>query len=152
MSYSEKISNKLNELLSKNYDAEKGYINASKNVDSERLKSFFMSRASERSAFAKELRTDILMYGQVPEEDGSFKGSMHRNWMTLKSLFSSNDEEAILEEALTGEKASLKEYEEMINEFKDEVLPPSTENILLKQKDAIQGAINSIKAEEEFVS
>jgi len=32
MKYSEKISNKLNELLIKNYDAEKGYLNAIDNV------------------------------------------------------------------------------------------------------------------------
>jgi uncharacterized protein (TIGR02284 family) len=150
MSYSEEISNKLNELLSKNYDAEKGYINASKNVDSERLKLFFQERASERSYFAKELRTDILMFGRVPGENGSLTGTMHRNWMTLKSLVSSNDEVAILEEALRGEKASLEEYNELVN--KDIILPPTTESLLLKQRDAIQGAINSIKMQEEVSS
>lgn len=57
MKYSEEISNKLNELLIKNYDAEKGYLNAMENVDSPNLKIFFKRRASERSEFAKELRT-----------------------------------------------------------------------------------------------
>ena len=79
MNYSEKISNKLNELLVKNYDAEKGYLNAIDNVDNKELKMFFKRRASERSQFAKELRTEILQYGQIPEDSGSFKGTMHRN-------------------------------------------------------------------------
>ena len=57
MKYSEKISNKLNELLEKNYDAEKGYLNAADNVESKKLKIFFKKRASERSEFAKNLRT-----------------------------------------------------------------------------------------------
>ncbi len=35
MKYSEEISNKLNQLLVKNYDAEKGYLNALNNVDSD---------------------------------------------------------------------------------------------------------------------
>ena len=35
------ISNKLNELLIKNYDAEKGYINAMKEVDNVNVKNFF---------------------------------------------------------------------------------------------------------------
>jgi len=126
MKYTEKISNKLNELLEKNYDAEKGYLNAAENVESPKLKIFFKNRASERSQFAKELRTEILVHGQIPEDDGSFKGTMHRNWMTLKSLFSSNDEEAILEEAIRGEKANLEEYKEILL---DDVFAPSTKKI-----------------------
>lgn len=149
MKYNEKISNKLNELLIKNYDAEKGYLNAAENVDSPTLKIFFKRRASERSEFAKELRTEILQYGEVPEDSGSFKGTVHRNWMSLKSLFSSNDEEAILEEAIRGEKESLEEYDEIL---KDRTLPPSIDAMLLKHRNAIQSAINTEKVQEELVS
>ncbi|WP_435416370.1 ferritin-like domain-containing protein [Polaribacter aestuariivivens] len=147
MKYTEKVSNKLNELLEKNYDAEKGYLNSAENVDSPKLKMFFKNRASERSIFAKEIRTEILSYGQIPEDDGSFKGLMHRNWMTLKSLFSSNDEEAILEEALRGERASLEEYTEIL---KEDSFAPSTRKMLENQKQQIQSAINSLMVEEEL--
>ncbi|NNC49093.1 MAG: PA2169 family four-helix-bundle protein [Flaviramulus sp.] len=149
MKYTEKISNKLNELLVKNYDAEKGYLNAIENVDNDRLKMFFKRRASERSEFAKELRTEILRYGELPEDSGSIKGTVHRNWMTLKSLFSSNNEEAILEEAIRGEEANLEEYNEIL---KERTLPPSIDSMLLKQKNAIQAAINTEKVHEELVS
>lgn len=149
MKYSEKISNKLNELLVKNYDAEKGYINAIENVDSDRLKMYFKRRASERSEFAKELRTEILRYGEIPEDSGSFKAAMHRNWMTLKSTISSNNEEAILEEAIRGEKSSLEEYNELL---KERNLPPSIDKLLMKHKNAIQSAINTEKVHEELVS
>lgn len=147
MKYTEKISNKLNELLEKNYDAEKGYLNSADNVDSSRLKIFFKNRASERSQFAKELRTEILSYGQIPEDSGSFKGTMHRNWMTLKSLFSSNDEEAILEEAIRGEKASYNEYKEVL---KEDAFAPSTRKILENQQQKIQAAINTLIVEEDL--
>ncbi|QTD38984.1 PA2169 family four-helix-bundle protein [Polaribacter batillariae] len=149
MKYTEKVSNKLNELLEKNYDAEKGYLNSADNVDSSKLKIFFKNRASERSMFAKELRTEILSYGQIPEDNGSFKGTMHRNWMSLKSLFSSNDEEAILEEALRGEKASLEEYDEIL---KEDSFAPSTRKMLENQRQQIQAAINSLKLEEHLAS
>lgn len=149
MKYSEKISNKLNELLVKNYDAEKGYLNAIDNIDNDRLKVFFKRRASERSEFAKELRTEILRYGEIPENSGSFKGAMHRNWMSLKSLFSSNNEEAILEEAIRGEEASLEEYKDIL---KDQTLPPTIDSLLTKQKNAIQASINTEKVHEELVS
>lgn len=149
MKYSEKISNKLNELLVKNYDAEKGYLNAIENVDNKNLKMFFKRRASERSEFAKDLRTEILRYGEIPENDGSFKGAMHRNWTTLKATFSSNNEEAVLEEAIKGEETSLKEYNEILT---DNTLPPTIDSLLTKQKNAIQTAINSEKVHEELVS
>ena len=149
MKYSEKISNKLNELLVKNYDAEKGYLNAIDNVDNSNLKMFFKRRASERSEFAKDLRTEILRYGELPENDGSFKGAMHRNWMTLKAKLSSNNEEAILEETIKGEEASLEEYNEIL---KENVLPPTIDSLLTKQKSAIQAAINTEKVHEELVS
>ncbi|PWI30774.1 hypothetical protein DI383_04825 [Flavobacteriaceae bacterium LYZ1037] len=149
MKYTEEISNKLNELLEKNYDAEKGYINAINNVASSDLKMFFKRRATERSEFAKELRTEILQYGEIPTDSGSFKGTMHRNWMTLKSTFTSNDEEAILEEAIKGEKASLEEYNEIL---KERNLPPSIDSLLIKHKNAIQAAINTEKVHEELVS
>ena len=143
MKYSEKISNKLNELLEKNYDAEKGYLNAASNVESKKLKIFFRKRASERSEFAKNLRTEILSYGQIPEDNGSFKGTMHRNWMSLKSMFNSNDKEAILEEA------SYYEYCEIL---KEDNFAPSTRKMLEMQKQTIQYAINSLKYQEELVS
>ena len=149
MNYSEKISNQLNELLIKNYDAEKGYINAMKNVESPNLKIFFKRRATERSQFAKELRTEILQYGEDPKDSGSFTGTMHRNWMTLKSTFTSNDEAAILEEAIKGEKASLDEYNEVLTERN---LPPTIDSLLIKHKNAIQSAINIEKVEEELIS
>ena len=149
MTFSEKISNKLNELLIKNYDAEKGYLNAIDNVDGDRLKMFFKRRASERSEFAKELRTEILRYGEIPEDSGSFKGTVHRNWMSLKSLFSSNNEEAILEEAIRGEESSLELYNELLEERN---LPPAIDSLLIKHKNAIQSAINTEKVHEEMVS
>ena len=149
MKYTEKISNRLNELLEKNYDAEKGYLNAANEVESSKLKIFFKNRASERSEFAKNLRTEILSYGQIPEDTGTLKATMHRNWMSLKSLLSSNDEEAILEEVIRGEKASFNEYCEIL---KEDAFAPSTRKMLENQKQKVQSAINSLKLEEYLVS
>ncbi|TYB69412.1 PA2169 family four-helix-bundle protein [Bizionia saleffrena] len=149
MKYTEEISNKLNELLVKNYDAEKGYENAAENVDSDRLKMFFKRRATERGEFAKEIKNEILQYGEEPKDSGSFKGTMHRNWMSLKSTFSGNNEEAVLEEAIKGEKASLEEYDEMVTAKN---LPPTIDAMILKHRNAIQAAINTEKLNENTVS
>ncbi|SHG97180.1 ferritin-like domain-containing protein [Winogradskyella jejuensis] len=149
MKYEKIISDKLNELLIKNYDAEKGYIKAMKEVDNVNLKNFFSNRAEERSRFARQLRTEILTYGELPEDSGSFKGTIHRNWMSLKATFSSDNEETILEEAIRGEKASLDEYNELIT---DTSFPTRLVNLLREQRNAIESAIKSVKLYEEVLS
>ena len=149
MKYDEIISNKLNELLIKNYDAEKGYIKASEEVDNTTVKNFFENRAEERSSFAKELRSEILRHGEIPEDSGSFKGTAHRNWMSLKNTFSSNDEEVILNEALRGEKASLEEYNSIINNTD---MPSGLSNMLMKQRNVIESSIESVKSFEEVLA
>lgn len=149
MKYEKIISDKLNELLVKNYDAEKGYINAMKEVDEVSVKNFFKNRAEERSRFARQLRTEILTYGELPEDSGSFKGLLHRNWMSLKATFSSNNEETILNEALRGEKASLEEYNELLS---NNNFPSRLIELLREQRNAIEAAINSVKQYEEVLS
>ncbi|MDO6761460.1 PA2169 family four-helix-bundle protein [Tamlana sp. 2_MG-2023] len=149
MKYTEEISNKLNELLIKNYDAEKGYLNAAETVESPALKMFFKKRAIERGDFAKALRIEILRYGQIPEDGGSFKGAVYRNWTTLRTLLASNDVEIVLKEAIRGEEESLKEYDEIL---KDRNMPPSIDIMLNNQRKAIQAAINSEKVHEVLVS
>ncbi|WP_194766843.1 ferritin-like domain-containing protein [Tamlana sp. I1] len=149
MKYTEKISNKLNELLIKNYDAEKGYLNAAETVDNPRLKMFFKKRAIERGDFAKALRLEILKHGQIPKDGGTFKGAVHRNWVVLKTLLMSNDVEVVLEEVIRGEKESLNEYDEIL---KDRNMPPSIDIMLNNQRNAIQAAINLEKVHAELAS
>lgn len=55
--YTEEISDKLNELLIKNYDAEKGYQNAAENVDSDRLKMFLKEDLQSVANLLKSLKT-----------------------------------------------------------------------------------------------
>ena len=146
MSYSKEISNKLNELLEKNYDAEKGYKLAAEKVKSERLKSFFTERASERYDFGHELKSEIRNFGENPDKGSSLKGDAHRSWMNLKASLSNDKDEAVLEEAVRGEKAAVEEYEKILD---DKELPASTGNVLMKQKNAIVASLNEVKALEK---
>ncbi len=146
MNYTDKIGNKLNELLEKNYDAEAGYKLAKDKVDSNALKDFFDRQQQERYNFGHELKAEMKSFGQEPDKGTSVKGDLHRTWMNIKSTFSSDNEEAILEEAIRGEKAAVEEYNEIIN---DTTLPPSTRNILTKHRDSIQSSLSRVDAMEE---
>jgi len=149
MKYTEKMSNKLNELLEKNYDAEAGYKKAADKVNNQKLKQFFTDQAQHRYDFGHELKSEIRNYGETPDKGTSVKGDMHRAWIDIKTAFSSDNEESILEEVTKGEKAAVEEYNEIIS---DTTLPPTTQSILTKQRDSIKEAWQSSKNFETIVS
>ena len=145
MKYSKEMADKLNELLQKNYDSEKGFRNAVDDVENPQLKTFFKEKAQERYDFGHELKSEIRNFGEAPEKGSSAKADAHRTWMDLKSDLSGNNEEAVLEEAIRGEKLAVKNYNEVINNID---FPPSTKNLLLKQRNAIQSTLENAKSLE----
>lgn len=145
MKYSEEVASKLNELLEKNYDAEKGYQFAAEQVKNPQLQSFFNERAKERYDFGHELKSEIRNFGEAPDKGTSLAGDAHRAWMNLKTSFTSDKEEAVLEEAIRGEKASVEEYNEVL---KDTNIPPTTETILRKQRDSITASLHKVESLE----
>lgn len=151
MKFTEKISKKLNDLLERTYDAEKGYKLAADKVEVPAVKQFLNDKVQQRNTFGHELKSEIREYGELPDKGGSFTGDMHRTWMNLTSTLSGNESERILEEVERGEKASLESYNEILSD-KEISLPPSTEQMLRRQRDAIQAALNTSKMYEEIVS
>jgi len=149
MKYTEKMSSKLNELLEKNYDAEKGYKKAAEIVDNTKLKQFFETEAQNRYNFGHELKTEIRNFNEEPDKGTSVTGDMHRTWMSIKSTFTSNDEEAILKEVQKGEKAAIEEYDDIIS---DTTLPPTTQSILTKQRASVKEALQNAKNFEVVLS
>ncbi|WP_127137452.1 ferritin-like domain-containing protein [Flagellimonas oceanensis] len=151
MKYTVEMSNKLNELLERTYDAEKGFKQAAEKVDNKTIKQFFMDRAKQRYDFGHELKAEIKAFGQSPEKGGSAKGTLHRSWVDFKSLFSNNNEEAMLEEVNRGEKEAIETYNDILHD-KDFVLPPSTESLLMKQRNAIRETLETANIFETAVS
>ncbi|SNR59577.1 conserved hypothetical protein [Maribacter sedimenticola] len=145
--YTEEVGEKLNALLEKTYDAEKGFKKAAENTEHMQLKSFFQSKAQQRYDFGHELKSEIKSFGQEIDKGDSFTGKAHRAWMDVKALFSLDDEESMLEEAIRGEKAALEEYEEVL---KDTSLPSTTSTVLRSQKQAIENGLANIRMLEDL--
>ena len=142
MSYSDKMGEKLNELLEKNYDAEAGYKNAAEKVENSALKNYLLSRAQDRYDFGHELKAELKTFGQEPEKGTSLAGDAHRLWMDLKTALTSDKDEAVLEEAIRGERAAVDEYDEIL---KEESLPSSTKSIITAQRNSVKNALNEAK-------
>lgn len=145
--YTETISSKLNDLLERTYDAEKGFKKAAENTEHTYLKRYFERKSLERQNFGIELNNEIRSFGETPEKSGSIEGAAHRAWMDVKALFSSDNDESMLEEAIRGENTALNDYNDVIN---DHGLPMSTQSILIKQRDAIATDLQAIKRLEDL--
>lgn len=145
--YEETVGNKLNDLLEKNHDAEKGFKKASENAKHAGLKSYFNSKSQERNNFGQQLKSEIKNFHQEPEKEGSVVGSAHRTWMDVKSWFSSDNDESMLEEAIRGEKAAVDEYHDVLQET---TLPSSTKDMLVSQKATIEQGLSKIKRLEDL--
>ncbi|ULC59125.1 PA2169 family four-helix-bundle protein [Flaviramulus sp. BrNp1-15] len=145
--YTKEIGDKLNDLLEKTYDAEKGFKKAADNVDNAALKSYFNQKAQERYDFGHELKSELKSFNQDIDKGGSIAGDAHRAWMDIKAMFSSENEESMLEEAIRGEKSAISEYREVINET---ALPFSTKSILESQKNKIESGLSRIKTLEDL--
>lgn len=142
MKFTEEVAKKLNNLLEKNYDAEKGYQDAAERIENPTMKDFLQEQAQKRYDFGHEIKTEIKNYGEEPDKGGSAKGTVHRAWMDLKAAVTSSSEEQVMEEVQRGEQSAINEYNEVISETS---LPPSVQQILTKQRDQIVEAQQSAK-------
>jgi len=147
--HAKKIGEKLNDLLEKNYDAEKGYKKAAENAKDPKIKDIFNKRVSERYRFGHEIKTELKKLDVEPDKGGSTIGSVHRTWIDVKNAFSSDNDESMLEEAITGEEAALEDYKEALGDT-DYPMPAETAKVLTQQKIAIELELNKIKQLEEF--
>ncbi|XLS30574.1 ferritin-like domain-containing protein [Flavobacteriaceae bacterium M23B6Z8] len=143
----EKLSEKLNDLLEKTYDAEKGFKKAAENVEHAGLKAYFEEKADQRYNFGHELKKEIRAIGGEVDKGGSAMGTAHRTWMDIKAFLSLDSEESMLEEAIRGEKAAIDDYEDVLEEA---TLPPSTKAIITSQKLMIQNGLSNIKKMEDL--
>ena len=93
----------LNTLIATTIDSITGYEDSAKNVENERLRETFRSRADERQRVVEDLRGEVRRLGGDPEESGSFLGKAHQRFEDLKAAVTGRDEKAIINEVERGE-------------------------------------------------
>lgn len=137
------IAHRLNELMEKNYDAEKSYKSVIDDIEDPKLKEFLGHQAQHHYDNNQELRSAVRDLGEEPTERSSIEGDVMRSWMNLKTTFSGKKEKSLLEGLLEGEESALEEYREVLEV---EGLPDSTKIMVLKQQETIQGILEELKA------
>ncbi len=132
----------LNQLISRNYDAEKGYKEAVERVSNAALKSYFVDKVEERYKFGHDLKPMIIVDGGEVEKGSSVLGDVHRQIMKIKDMVTGSDDEAIVEECLRGEKFALEDYKDAI--ASDEV-DAANKNVLKNHLKAIEESVMKLE-------
>ncbi len=142
MKVSKELLQGLNGLLTRNRDAQKGYVEAANHINQKELSKWMIDYSTQRQLFATELDLEIRRLGGEPDDSTSILGEIHRVWIDLKGQFSSNDPHAMLEECIKVEKKVIASYNKILEEHND--IPIETRDLLNRHKSRIINALTEI--------
>ena len=143
----EKSIDGLMHVLSICNDGKEGYKTAAEDVDSSELKTLFSMYSIQRAEFEMQLKTAIHQLGGNPDnETGGPVGTLHRVWMDIKTAFTKNDDQAILDACLTGEKSALEAYDKVLNDLN---LDAEIVTVIAGQRTGIADCLKNIQILKE---
>ncbi|MGB3586866.1 MAG: PA2169 family four-helix-bundle protein [Tunicatimonas sp.] len=137
-----KIIDSLHDLIQVNQESEKGYKEASENINSKELKTILYRLSQQRALFRGEVEEVLHKdYRDSAEVKDSLASKIHRTWIDFKKSLSKDDDEAILAECERGEEHAIKKYTGTL----DGHLPSYIEEIVNQQLILIRGALSQIR-------
>ncbi len=101
----------LNACIETCVDGQKGYGSAAADVRDPALKALCEESAHQRGTFVVALQAAVRQLGGLPENEGTFRGPLHRSWMSLRRAVQVHDDTVVLEGCAEGEKAAIAAYE-----------------------------------------
>lgn len=149
MESNHKVADDLAHLLSIANDGKEGYKNAAENVESAELKALFTTYSIQRSEFEMELKSCIHQLGSHADNShGGPLGALHRAWIDIKSTLAPNDNTAVLNAVITGEKTAIEAYSKALEKTE---LSTDLRRILEAQKGDIEECLRNVeKLEQQF--
>lgn len=147
-------ANHLNKLIETLKDGQKGFEVASEDVERVDLKAIFRELSDQRGTFATELQRFVVLTGNEPQDEGTFAGTLHRWWISLKASWATRDDIAILEECERGESVAIKAYLNALNMELGESRPKVVEQaaVIKDSHDRIVSMKRSLKNEQAAYS
>lgn len=144
------IIDALNTLLTRMYDAEKGYKEAAMGSKNAPFRNWLLEVSKERNDMGYKLKAEIKTLGGIPEKGSSFLAGLHRTWIDFKTDWINNDMDAIIDEIQLGEEKAIKDFNTILS---SESMPLSTRILLTKQLDIIEKRLeNFIVFKEELLA
>jgi len=132
----------LNDLVQICLDGEKGFAEAAEHVVDSSLKLELMDYSMQRKDFASDLKALVSSTGEEPSHSGDLSAGLHRAWIDVKALFTSNDRHAVLAECERGEDAAVEAYRNAMASG----LPSDYSQLIQSQFAAVKRTHDRIKA------
>jgi uncharacterized protein (TIGR02284 family) len=134
----------LNDLVQTSKDGEQGFLACAEDAAQRdvQFKALFEDRSRECAAAVLELQELVRALGGDPVKHGSVSGTMHRQWLNIRSLITGKDDEAVLNECERGEDAALKTYREALQ--KD--LPANIRMVVERQYQGVLANHERVKS------
>ena len=142
MSTTAEATHVLNDLIHICLDGEKGFAAAAEKVSDSSLKLELMDYSMQRRDFAADLQSMVASAGEDPTNSGDVAGGLHRAWINVKSLFTSDDRYSILAECERGEDSAVAEYRKAV----ESDLPTDYAQLVQSQASAVKRTHDRIKA------
>ncbi|WP_067147024.1 PA2169 family four-helix-bundle protein [Pseudotamlana agarivorans] len=143
MKTKEKFVNNLNSLLIMNAEVEKIYTELVDKVSDEDLKTFFSQQGMQRREFTNDLKAKIVSLGGSYENKGRVQSELYKFWMNIRNFVMFNkSEESLMNEVRDMQGLTINKYNDLLRMLG---LPLSICKLLIKQRDRIQDAKDSIE-------
>ncbi len=143
MKLREEIINTLNDLLTRNFDAAKGYREAANDMNELDIRNWLLRNAEIRDGFINDLEKTIIAGGGKADRGSSFLGTLHRAWLDLKADFTQYDTSTILEECKRGEEKAMEDYQKVLE---TQSMPPDLRVMVKAQHDQIAKSLKNLEA------
>src|SRR5690606_4457992 len=137
------LASHLNNLITICNDSRDGYKVAAKNAKSAELKALFSAYSALRWEFLNLLKHEVRKAGASPEQKGGTLGRLHRTWIDVKTALTSNDDVTVMNACLTGERAALSAYKDVLEKA---LLPADTRRLVTSQRMKIEESIANIES------
>jgi uncharacterized protein (TIGR02284 family) len=146
METTEKTIDILNDLVKINNDRVAGFDKASENLEEndQDLRTVFSKLAGESRDNAAALAEKARQFNGEAADGTSLSGSLHRAWLEVKSTFTGNDLESILNECERGEDAIKAAYRSALEDASE--LPFEVVQMITSQQQGILAGHELIKS------
>ena len=144
----ENFKSQMKGIFRKNEEILSAYEKAAEYANEKGLQKYFQNKVKKQKLFTGALRGTLPnLELRTMKSEGNTVGNLHHSWVDVKAFLSKDGDEAMLEEGIKGEKAAVREYE---NILENPNLLPSTAEVIRQQISWIKKSLIDIKALEDL--
>ncbi|HEY8961053.1 MAG TPA: PA2169 family four-helix-bundle protein [Luteolibacter sp.] len=127
-------------------DSEETFRLASERDEFAWLKADLLRRSVQRAGFAAALQTLLLHHGVAsPVYGGSLTGALHRKWVEWRDTFKAPSTDAMLEELIQSETATLRAYRDTMEVYPVGLYPQDAAVIAFHARE-IERTLNELQS------